>query len=66
MKRFNEDALQNINYIDQITISYFISNVHREKPYYYFVKLKKIDILAEMMEIVQNFTLTKDEEDKEN
>ena len=46
MKRFNEVALQMVNYNDQVAISYFISNGHREKPYYYQVKLEKLDTLA--------------------
>ena len=52
IKRFNEVALKVVNYNDQFVILYFTSNVHREKPYYYLVKLLKPDTLAEMIETV--------------
>ena len=66
MKRFNRVALQVVNINDQVAVSYFISNVHKEKQYYYLVKLEKSDMLAEMMETVQKFALTEDEDDEEN
>ena len=50
MKRFNEAILKVVNYNDQVAISYFISNVHKEKPYYYLVKFEKPDMLSEIME----------------
>ncbi|KAL5580183.1 hypothetical protein UlMin_012625 [Ulmus minor] len=66
IKRFNGAALQVVNYNDQVAISHFISNVHKEKPYYYLVKLEKGDTLAEMIETMQKFALTKDGDNKED
>ena len=62
MKRFNEATLQVINYNNQVAVSYFIKNVHKEKLYYYLVKLEKLDTLVRMMETVQKFALTEDED----
>ena len=49
-----------------IALSYFISNVHKEKPYYYLVKLGKPSTLARMMVTFQKFALTKDEDDEKD
>ena len=65
MNRFNETALQTVNYSDQVVISYFINNVIEEKPYYYLVKLEKLDTLVGMMKIVQKFAFIEDEEDQD-
>ena len=53
-----------VNYSDQVVISHFISHVHKEKPYYYLVKLEKPDMLVEMMETVQKFALMEDGDDQ--
>ena len=66
MKRFNEVVLQVVNYNDQVAISYFIRNVHKEKPYYYLVKLEKLDKLVEIMKTIKKFALIKDGEDEED
>ena len=66
MKRLNEVALQVVNYNDQLTVSYFISNVNKEKPYYYLVKWEKLDTLARMMETMQKFALAEDEDEEED
>ena len=50
IKRFNEVALQVVNYNDQINL----------------VKLEKPDSLVEMMETVQKFVLMEDGEDEED
>ncbi|KAL5576653.1 hypothetical protein UlMin_018352 [Ulmus minor] len=63
IKQFNEAALQIVNYNDQVSISYFISNVNKEKPYYYLVKLEKLDTLVEMIKTIQKFIITEDGED---
>ena len=53
-----------VKYNVQVVISYFISNVHKEKPYHYLVKLEKPDTLVEMMKIVHKFSLKEDEEEQ--
>ena len=45
---------------------YFISNVHKEKLYYYLVKPEKPDTLVEIMEMVQKFALIGDKDDDED
>lgn len=56
MERFNEAALQIVNYNDWVAIFYFyfIRNVHKQNPYDYLVKLEKLDTLVEILKTVRS------------